>query len=182
LRPAGARKVRHHGADETTLVDAFMLVKAPVLGCDEGFLDRDWNVTQRHPDAAIALSEICEALTSRIENPARLGNTGALEPTVIGQIGDSSVIEPDHLGKIDGSFVFVLAELPVDREEALEFQAVEHFDLARERVAIIYCGLHDVVDINAFTSALRRKAARITRVTSTVALGIELRQRHRGGS
>src|SRR5260370_1191278 len=109
---------------------AFMLVKAPVLGCDEGFLDLDRNVTQRHPDAAIALGEIGEAFTSRIENPAGLGNTGTLEPTVIGQIGDSAVIEPDHFGKIDGSFVFVLAELPVDCEEALEFQAVEHFDLA----------------------------------------------------
>src|SRR5262249_48257075 len=122
-----------------------MLVKAPVLGRDERFLHGDRNVPQRPPDAAIALREVGEMLASGIEYPAGLRYAAALETARVGQISHRGVIESDHFGKVHRSIVFVLTELSVDREEAVEFQPVGDLDLARDRRRISHHGLVAVV-------------------------------------
>src|SRR5216684_425082 len=65
------------------------------------------------------------------------------------------------------------------KRSALAFQAVEHLDLARDRVGIIHRGLDEVVDIKGFhIERLAHVGAAITQYAShlgLVALGIELR-------
>jgi len=83
-----------------------------------------------------------------VEDAAGAGDAGALEAAVIGQISDGAVVEPDHLGDVDGRIldVLVLAELPVDRNEAVELQAVQRLDLGRDGVRIVHGDLDEVVE------------------------------------
>ena len=173
LGSAGAREVRHHGANEAALVDALMLVKALVLGCDERLLDVDRNILQRHPDPAVALGKIGEALAPGVDDPARTGDARPLEAVGIWQVGDGAIIEPDHFGDIHRSIldVFVLAEFSVDHDEAVEFQAVERLDLGRDCVRIIHRGLDEVVDIKGFDiECLAHMGAAITQYASHLGL------------
>jgi hypothetical protein len=149
LRPARAREIRHHGADEAALVDALVLVEALVLGGDECLLDVERDIPERHPDTAVALGEIGETLALGIEHAAGAGQARALEAAVVGQVGDRAVIEPDHLADIDRRIlqVLVLAELAIHRDEAVELQPVERLDLARDRVRIVHRGLDQVIEV-----------------------------------
>jgi hypothetical protein len=112
------------------------------------------------------------------------GHAGALKTRVIGKISDGAVVESDHLAKVHRTLVFVLAELPVDREQGIELQPLEYLD-ARERLrithglGIVHRGLDEVVDVKGFDiERFAHVGAAITqypRDLGLVALRIELR-------
>ena len=74
LRAAGFGKIADEGADDAALVDAVMLIEAPVLGGDERLLHEIGNVGERHPDAAVAgLEHVGIVIALAVEHRAHAG-------------------------------------------------------------------------------------------------------------
>ena len=151
LRPAGFRKIADEGADDAVLVDAVMLIEAPVLGGDERLLHEIGHVGERHPDAAVAgLEHVGIVIALAVEHRAHAGQLLALEPRRVGQIGGGVVVERDHLADVDHRIGdgLVLAELFVGGIEVRKVQAVERLDVAADRRRIVERGRDQVVDID----------------------------------
>ena len=116
LRPARIGQIADEGADDAALVDAVVLVEAPVLGGDEGLLHQIGNVAERHPDAPVAgLEHVGEFLPAAVEHHAHARQFPAFQHRLIRQIGRRIVEEIDDLAEIDDRLGerFVLAELLV---------------------------------------------------------------------
>lgn len=91
------------------------------------------DVGERHPDAPLRRpAEVGERRIAGIEHPRHAGQRLAVEPGRVGQIGGRFVVERDRGAEIDGRgrHRFVLAELPVGREQVVELQPVKDFRVA----------------------------------------------------
>ncbi len=168
MRPAGLHQVGVHRADDAAIVDPLVLVEAVVLGGYESLLHDDRNVLDSDPDALVLLGKIGEVLAGGIEHAIGSGIRGALEARRVRQrIDEGVVVELDHLFELDRRVrdVFVLAELAVENDDAVEFQSFESHGLGRHRCAggIIHRRADQVIEVK------RLDAECLAHVTAAVA-------------
>ena len=171
LRAAGLGKVADEGADQAALVDPLVLIEAPVLGRNEGFLHVLRNVGEHHPHAALILLEhLRETFALAVEHDAGAGQLQALELGVIGQVGDRLVVEIDHRAEIDGWLGngLVLAKLPVGGLQIGKIDAAECLVLASGGLRIVQCGRDeflevDVLDVEGFAHMGAARAQEVRR-------------------
>ncbi len=104
----------------------------------------------RNPDAPlVGLEYVGEPLAPRVEDGADAGQPQALEPGVVGQVGDRLVVEIDHLGDVEHGAVdrLVAAELAIGRLQAVELEPAERLDAGRrpylKSALIVRSGLPD---------------------------------------
>ena len=123
------------------------------------------DVLQRHPDAPVALRQVGEPFALAVDHAAPAAGPHALETGVVGQVGHRIVIETDDFAEVDRGIldVLVLAELAVDQDQAVEFQAVKRLDLGGKGAGVVHRGLDEIVEVD------RLHVERLAEVTAAVA-------------
>ena len=140
---AGLGEIADEGADDAALVDAMVLVEAPVFGGDERLLHEVGNVAERHPDAPVAgLEHVGEILAAAVEHGAHARQLLALEALGSGRsaaalLKKSMTWPRSTTGLVMG---LVLAELVIGGVEVGEVEAVKGLDVGAYRLGVVQRG------------------------------------------
>jgi hypothetical protein len=147
------RQVANEAADQRTLVYAFMLVEALVLGRDKRLLYVLWNISKADRDSPLVpLMHLRETFAFEVEHLARAGQAPTLEARMIGKVSQRPIIEFDHLFDIDDRVgdCLVLAELSVGGIQVGDFDPAECHITSRGCLRVIHGGSDQIVDIDSF--------------------------------
>src|SRR5262245_37771103 len=118
LRAPRTREIADEGADQAALVDALVLIKAPVLGRDNSLLHVLWEISEHHPYPPLVLLEhLGKAFSLAVEHDARARKLHTLELGMIRKVGSRLVVKVDDIAEINGRRrdFLALAELPIRR-------------------------------------------------------------------